>query len=82
MAMVLPATIPRGQTLRDYRERACLTQSELAALARCSRFSVTKIELGQVAPSMRVRRHIAAALGVGPDKVAWPRRIARVTPED
>lgn len=76
MVMVLPAIIPRGQTLRDYRERACLTQSELADRAHVSRYSVVNIELGHVAPRPRIRRQLAAALSVGPHKVAWPRRPA------
>ncbi len=75
MALMPPVTTSRERTLRDLRERACLTQGELAAMADVSRYSVVRLEAGLYC-TPRIRRQLAQALGVEPSRVQWPQRIA------
>lgn len=59
-------------TLRQARERACVTQEELAAVARISARTVQRIELEQVDPHLSTRRVLAVALRLHPSGIAWP----------
>lgn len=52
--------------LRRLRERAALTQAELAAKAGLTRLSIIRIEAGQPARPTTTRR-LARALGVKPN---------------
>jgi DNA-binding XRE family transcriptional regulator len=52
--------------LRDVRERAPMTQGELAQAAKVNRVTVARIEKGEVEPYPRTIRALALALRVEP----------------
>jgi transcriptional regulator with XRE-family HTH domain len=58
------ATESLGSTLRRLRERADLSQEELAAKAQVSRASIQNWEADRRAPRRAESRRLAAALGV------------------
>jgi transcriptional regulator with XRE-family HTH domain len=55
-----------GAQLREARERALLTQEELAARAGVQPFTISRIERNRVEPRFRTIRKLASALGVEP----------------
>ena len=55
-----------GQLVRAYRERADLTQAELAVAANISESYIQRIEYGQRMPTITVFLQIAKALNVEP----------------
>ena len=50
--------------LKEYREKAGLSQTELAWLARMAGQNISAIERGTLAPWPRVRKSLAEALNV------------------
>lgn len=58
--------------LRELRDRAGLSQSELATAAGTSVHSVAKLERGERFPSLRLARDLAAALGCTIDALCEP----------
>jgi DNA-binding XRE family transcriptional regulator len=65
-----------ARRIRDHREEFACSQEEFAKASGISRATLSKIEQGHIYPSMRVRRKLAKALGVGPQEL-WNAR-----PED
>ena len=63
--------------LRELRDAAGLSQSELAAAARTSVHSVAKMERGERYPSLRLARDIASALGCTIDALCLPAGSAK-----
>ena len=55
-----------GAQLRKVRERALLTQEELAARADLGVPTISRIENGRVEPHFRTIRKLAKALGMEP----------------
>jgi transcriptional regulator with XRE-family HTH domain len=58
--------------LRAVRERAALTQRELAAKAGVTYVQISRIERGAVDPYPGTARKLAAALGVAPSDLMDP----------
>jgi len=58
--------------LRAIRERAALTQRELAAKAGVTYVQISRIERGKVEPYPSTIRKLAAALGVAPSDLMAP----------
>lgn len=54
-----------GQRLKELREKAGLTQPELAARAGMNRFGIAKLEQGVREPTWATVQSLARALGVG-----------------
>src|ERR1700691_2377016 len=54
-----------GQRIRQLRESRSMTQSQLQARSRVSRSYLSRIESGQMTPSLGTLEKIAEALGVG-----------------
>jgi transcriptional regulator with XRE-family HTH domain len=52
--------------LRELRDKASLSQEELAELASVSRTTIAELELGKRTPHPKTRRKLAEALGVEP----------------
>jgi len=52
--------------LRELRDRASLSQQELAARAGVSRATIADLERGNRKPQPKTRRKLAEALGVEP----------------
>ena len=52
--------------MREARERALLTQEELAARAGVQPFTISRIETGKVEPRFRTIRKLAEALDMEP----------------
>ncbi len=52
--------------LRELRDRASLSQGELAERAGVSRATITDLERGKRKPQPKTRRKLAEALGVEP----------------
>jgi DNA-binding XRE family transcriptional regulator len=65
-----------ARRIREHREEFARSQEEFARASGISRATLSKIEQGHIYPSMRVRRKLAKALGVGPQEL-WNAR-----PED
>ncbi len=55
-----------GTQLRAARQRALLTQEELAARARVQPLTISRIETDKVEPRYSTIRKLARALGVDP----------------
>ena len=66
-----------GQRIRQLRESRGMTQSQLQARSRVSRSYLSRIESGQMTPSLGTLEKIAEALGVGLNRFFVPRRTAR-----
>lgn len=60
-----------GAVVRSLRERAGLSQAELAEKAMLTQKTVSAIETGETNGLPRTRRKLAEALGVGPEAL-WP----------
>ena len=58
-----------GAQLREARERALLTQEELAARAGVQPFTISRIETNKVEPRFRTIRKLAIALGIEPQSL-------------
>lgn len=59
--------------IREHREAFACSQQEFAEESGISRATLSKIEQGQIYPSMQVRRKLAKALGVGPQELWYTR---------
>ncbi len=55
--------------LRELRDRASLSQEELAERAGVSRATIADLELGKRKPQPKTRRKLAKALGVAPHEL-------------
>jgi DNA-binding XRE family transcriptional regulator len=77
-----PEMVARTEALarwiRDHREALACSQQEFADVSGISRATLSKIEQGHIYPSMRVRRKLAKALGVGPQEL-WNTRPEGIT---
>ena len=64
--------------IREHREAFACSQQEFARESGISRATLSKIEQGHIYPSMRIRRKLAKALGVGPQELwnARPKDLA------
>ena len=58
--------------LRTFRERAALTQRELAELAGITPVQISRIERGEAEPYPGTVRKLATALGVAPSELMGP----------
>jgi transcriptional regulator with XRE-family HTH domain len=58
-----------GTQLRAARERALLTQEELATRAEVQPLTISRIETDKVEPRYRTIRKLAKALGVDPSEL-------------
>ena len=58
-----------GAQLREARERALLTQEELATRAGVQPFTISRIETNKVEPRFRTIRKLASALGIEPQNL-------------
>jgi DNA-binding XRE family transcriptional regulator len=67
--------------IREHREAFACSQQEFARESGISRATLSKIEQGHIYPSMRVRRKLAKALGVGPQEL-WNLRSEVLTGRD
>ncbi len=65
-----------ARRIREHREAFACSQQEFAQESGISRATLSKIEQGHTYPSMRIRKKLAEALGVGPQEL-WNMR-----PED
>ena len=52
--------------IREHREAFACSQEEFAEASGISRATLSKVEQARIYPSMRIRRKLAKALGVGP----------------
>lgn len=59
----VPATVVLGANVREARQRAGLTQVELAQRAGLAQPAISLIELGQANPTVQTLQQIADALG-------------------
>lgn len=64
--------MPKLTRLRHFRERAALSQQDLAQQAGVSRSALARIELGEVEPRPSTLRKLAAALNVQPAELMEP----------
>lgn len=73
----------RRETLRQARERAELSQEQLAALAWVSVRTIRRIEQGHVTPNISTRRAIRSALHrrLADVSIAWPTGTDRIIKE-
>jgi DNA-binding XRE family transcriptional regulator len=79
-----PDTAARAEALarriREHREAFACSQQEFAQESGISRATLSKIEQGHIYPSMRIRKKLAKALGVGPQEL-WNMRPEAHTEE-
>jgi transcriptional regulator with XRE-family HTH domain len=66
-------------TLRELRDARALTMQELANLAGVHLQTVWRIENGRGPPEALTRRKLAAALGVAPSEIDWPKGRSKGT---
>jgi transcriptional regulator with XRE-family HTH domain len=71
-----------GQRIRQLRESRGMTQSQLQARSRVSRSYLSRIESGQMTPSLGTLEKISAALGVGLNRFFIPESHGEVLMED
>src|ERR1700683_2901682 len=71
-----------GQRIRQLRESRGMTQSQLQARSRVSRSYLSRIESGQMTPSLGTLEKIAEALGVGPNRFFVPETNRETVLED
>jgi transcriptional regulator with XRE-family HTH domain len=71
-----------GQRIRQLRESRAMTQSQLQARSRVSRSYLSRIESGQMTPSLGTLEKIAEALGVGLNRFFVPETDGEVLMED
>jgi transcriptional regulator with XRE-family HTH domain len=71
-----------GQRIRQLRESRSMTQSQLQARSRVSRSYLSRIESGQMTPSLGTLEKIAEALGVGLNRFFVPESTGQTLLED
>ena len=71
-----------GQRIRQLRESRGMTQSQLQARSRVSRSYLSRIESGQMTPSLGTLEKIAEALGVGLNRFFIPATNGEALLED
>ena len=71
-----------GQRIRQLRESRSMTQSQLQARSRVSRSYLSRIESGQMTPSLGTLEKIAEALGVGLNRFFVPESNGETVLED
>jgi transcriptional regulator with XRE-family HTH domain len=71
-----------GQRIRRLRESRSMTQSQLQACSRVSRSYLSRIESGQMTPSLGTLEKIAEALGVGLNRFFVPEANGETVLED
>lgn len=71
-----------GQALRDLRERAGMSQEELAAKAQVSRASIQNWEANRTAPRRAETRRLATALGLTVEQLRAHVEGERLEPEE
>lgn len=71
-----------GQRIRQLRESRSMTQSQLQAKSRVSRSYLSRIESGQMTPSLGTLEKIAEALGVGLNRFFVPESTGQTLLED
>jgi transcriptional regulator with XRE-family HTH domain len=71
-----------GQRIRQLRESRGMTQSQLQARSRVSRSYLSRIESGQMTPSLGTLEKIAEALGVGLNRFFIPASNGEALLED
>jgi transcriptional regulator with XRE-family HTH domain len=69
-----------ARRIREHREALACSQQEFAQESGISRATLSKIEQGHIYPSMRIRKKLAKALGVGPQEL-WNMRPEALTDE-
>lgn len=71
-----------GQRIRQLRESRGMTQSQLQARSRVSRSYLSRIESGQMTPSLGTLEKISEALGVGLNRFFVPESNGELLMED
>ena len=71
-----------GQRIRQLRESRGMTQSQLQARSRVSRSYLSRIESGQMTPSLGTLEKISEALGVGLNRFFLPESNGETILED
>jgi|GEM_PF-169045 len=71
-----------GQRIRQLRESRAMTQSQLQARSRVSRSYLSRIESGQMTPSLGTLEKISEALGVGLNRFFIPESNGEALLED
>ncbi len=71
-----------GQRIRQLRESRGMTQSQLQARSRVSRSYLSRIESGQMTPSLGTLEKISEALGVGMNRFFIPESTGEALMED
>lgn len=71
-----------GQRIRQLRESRGMTQSQLQARSRVSRSYLSRIESGQMTPSLGTLEKISEALGVGLNRFFIPESNGEILMED
>jgi transcriptional regulator with XRE-family HTH domain len=71
-----------GQRIRQMRESRGMTQSQLQARSRVSRSYLSRIESGQMTPSLGTLEKISEALGVGLNRFFVPESNGEMLLED
>lgn len=71
-----------GQRIRQLRESRGMTQSQLQSRSRVSRSYLSRIESGQMTPSLGTLEKISEALGVGLNRFFVPETHGEVLMED
>ncbi len=71
-----------GQRIRQLRESRAMTQSQLQARSRVSRSYLSRIESGQMTPSLGTLEKISEALGVGLNRFFVPESNGEALLED
>src|SRR6201987_2883524 len=71
-----------GQRIRQLRESRGMTQSQLQARSRVSRSYLSRIESGQITPSLGTLEKISEALGVGLNRFFVPETNGEALLED
>src|SRR5579875_2502809 len=71
-----------GQRIRQLRESRGMTQSQLQAKSRVSRSYLSRIESGQMTPSLGTLEKISEALGVGLNRFFVPESTGQTLLED
>lgn len=71
-----------GQRIRQLRESRAMTQSQLQARSRVSRSYLSRIESGQMTPSLGTLEKISEALGVGLNRFFVPQSNGETLFED
>jgi transcriptional regulator with XRE-family HTH domain len=71
-----------GQRIRQLRESRAMTQSQLQARSRVSRSYLSRIESGQMTPSLGTLEKISEALGVGLNRFFVPESNGETLLED